>query len=248
MCRILNTAVATQNWVLEPKLKPDVAAAGWSADGRRLMVASEKQVKIFDAGGSAARSAIPDRLAQAYAAIERQPGEDFGWHALARAVSESRGDGANPEADALLATARLGIEARFSTLGETVAGKSAAEWKGVMLPAAVRVAEACALGQWEDALALSLHAPGGDSFFLLARSEALTRLGRRADAEAATFEAWRALRRQHGGDEKLSSSTGEGVDLAPWANIKLTEDWAGGQNNNLTSLPAVIEQPGGRFH
>ena len=255
VCRIFNVAMAAQNWMLEPKLKPEVPAAGWSADGRRLMIASasERRVKIYDAGGSPSRIAFPERLAQACTAIERAPGEDFGWHALAQAVGETRGDGANPEADALLGAARLGIEARFCALGETnlAPAKIAAEWKGVPLPAAVRLAAACALGQWDDALALSLH-DSSAAFFLLARAEALARLGRREDAEAATLEAWRALRRQHGGDEKIpanfSSSGGEGVDLAPWANIKLTEDWAGGQNNNLASLPAVLEPPGGRFH
>ena len=39
------------------------------------------------------------------------------------------------------------------------------------------------------------------------------------------------------------------MDLAPWANIKLTEDWTGGENNNLASLPAVLAQPDGTsFH
>ena len=118
------------------------------------------------------------------------------------------------------------------------------------------MAEACALGQWDEALALSLHAPTGDlnaAFFLLARAEALARTGRGEDAGAATLDAWRALRRHHGGGDVVpaifpGASGGEGVDLSLWANTNLADDWTGGQNNNLSSLPAVIEQPGGRFH
>ena len=60
--------------------------------------------------------AFPERLAQACAWIERQPGEEFGWQALAQIVG---GDRADQSASALLAAARLGVEARFSALDET---------------------------------------------------------------------------------------------------------------------------------
>ncbi len=269
-CRIFNLALGEQNWVIEPKFKPPIVAVDWSADGQRLLVASspDKRVKVYDASRSwdrekrvttaPPRADFPARLAQAFDGIERHPGEEFGWSALAQAVRESRGESANPEADALLAAARLGIEARFSPLDPaTTPLAMAAAWKDAPLPSAVQLAEASALGQWDHALALGVRAPAGDgpaAWFALARAEALARLGRRVDAESANFEAWRALRRHHGGEDAVpdrisGSTTGEGVDLTPWANVKLSEDWAGGQNNNLASLPSVLGLPdGSSFH
>ena len=125
------------------------------------------------------------------------------------------------------------------------------------LPRAVQVAEACALRRWEEipSLCAGQRGPHADAaWFALARAEALAAQGRRDEAEAANLEAWQALRRHHGGDERIAPGPANGdavagANLAAWANIKLAEDWTGGANNNLASLPASVAQPGGvSFH
>ena len=267
-CRIFHVPLATQTWMLD-ELPADLVADGWSADGRRLMVASgsAKLVKIHDASRSYAQEKggveppgeidFSDRLTLACAWVAQQPGEEFGWRALAQAVADSRGDGANPQADLLLAATDLGVRAVFTPPGDGPAHAAlAATWHGVELPPAIRVAQACALRRWEDVLPLCAgqHGLYGEAaWFALARAEAHTALGHRDEAEVANLEAWQALRRHHGGDDRITlpaaASAGPGVSLAPWANIKLTEDWTGGENNNLASLPAVLDQPGGgSFH
>ena len=269
-CRVFNIAQATQTWVIEYEIPGEIVANGWNADGRRLMVASGsgKLVKIYDASRSLAvgkgegeRPAEPvfsERLTQACAWIEQHPGEEFGWHAFAQAVNDSRGEGANAQADLLLAAADLGVRALFTPAAEAVKHTAlATTWHGVELPSAVQVAEACALKRWEEipSLCASPHGLYADAaWFALARAEALAALGRRDEAEAANLEAWQALRRHHGGDDRIAPAAAKGdasagVDLSPWANITLTDDWTGGSNNNLASLPAAVAQPGGgSFH
>ena len=272
-CRVFNVPQATQTWVLEHELPPEIVANGWSGDGRRLMVVSGagKLVKIYDASRSLAlekgeaeppaETALAERLTRACAWIEQHPDEEFGWHALAQAVTDSRGDGANAQADLLLAAADLGVRALFSPRGNGPKQTAlATTWLGVELPRAVQVAEAGALKRWADALPLCSgpHGRYADAaWFALARAEALAALNRGDEAEAANLEAWQALQRHHGGDDRVATGHAEapaggaatGVDFAPWANIKLTEDWTGGENNNLAALPAVLTQPDGTsFH
>ena len=271
-CRIFHVPLATQTWVLND-LPPDLVADGWSADGRRLMVASgsAKLVKIHDTSRSYAQekggveppgeTSFDDRLTRACAWVAQHPGEEFGWRALAQAVTDSRGDGANPQADLLLAATDLGVRAVFTPTGDGPAHAAlAATWRGVELPPAIQVAQACALRRWEDVLPLCAgpHGLYGEAaWFALARAEAHAALGHHDAAEVANLEAWQALRRHHGGDDRITlppaasagGAAGAGVSLAPWANIKLSEDWTGGENNNLASLPAVVAQPGGgSFH
>ncbi len=271
-CRIFAVAQATQTWVIEHELPGEVVANGWSADGRSLMLASGpgKLVKIYDAsrslavgngaGETPAAGGPPEKLLQACGWIEQHPGDEFGWQAFAQAVADSRGEGANAQADLLLAAAELGVRALFTPPGEGPPHTPlATTWHGTELPRAVQVAQACALKRWEEVLPLCAGQHGlyaDAAWFALARAEALAALHRRDEAEAANLEAWQALRRHHGGDDRVVAGTARaasgaaaGVDLAPWANIKLTEDWNGGANNNLGSLPAVLEQPGGgSFH
>ena len=269
-CRVFNIAQATQTWVIEHDLQGDIVADGWSADGRRLMLAAGQYalVKIYDASRSlaveqgtsdaAAEVALDERIRRACAWIEQQPGEEFGWKALAQAVTDSRGEGADAQADLLLAAADLGVRALFTPPGEAPKHTPlATTWRGVELPCAVRVAQACALGRWEEIPPLCASARGlyGDAaWFALARAEALAALHRPDEAEAANLEAWQALRRHHGGDDRITPGTAKGgavggVELAPWANIKLAEDWTGGANNNLLSVPAELALPaGGSLH
>ena len=264
-CRVFNVAQATQTWLIEHDLPPEIVANGWSGDGRCLMLASGagKLVKIYDASRSMALekgegephadTAFADRLTQACAWIERQPGEEFGWRALAQAVTDSRGGGADPQADLLLAAADLGVRALFSPPGEGPEQTAlATAWHGVELPRVVHVAQALALKRWEDVLPLCAGQHGlyaDAAWFALARAEALAALGRRDEAETANLEAWQAMRRHHGGDDRIATGPAEastgGGDLTPWANIKLTEDWTGGENNNLSSLPAILTQADG---
>ena len=170
-CRVFSIAHATQTWVLEHEIPPEIVATGWSGDGRRLMVASSagKLVKIFDAsrslaleieeGEPPAEIAFADRLTQACAWIEQHPGEEFGWLALAQAVTDSRAGGADAQADLLLAAADLGVRALFSPLGDGPKQTALATvWHGVELPRAVQVAQAGALKRWRKSC---LSAPGG---------------------------------------------------------------------------------------
>ena len=268
-CRVFNVTQATQTWVIEHELPPEIVANGWSGNGRRLMVASGagKLVKIYDASrslavekgevGEPAETALAERLTRACAWIEQHPGEEFGWHALAQLVTESRGGGADAQADLLLAAADLGVRALFTPPGEGPQQTAlATTWQGVELPRAVQILQAGALKHWEDVLPLCAGQHGlyaDAAWFALARAEALAALGRGDEAEAANLEAWQALRRHHGGDDRIAvgpaDSSAIGANLAPWANVKLTEDWTGGENNNLASLPAVLAQPDGvSFH
>ena len=267
-CRIFNIGQATQSWVVEHKLPSEIVAAGWSGDGGRLMLASApgRQMKIFDAshsllrwgnpaskgGGTPAAPTASEGVARACALIERHPDEEAGWQSLAREVKGSN----DANARVLLAAAELGESARFSFANAPALENqtAATTCQGVALPRAVQVAQACALGRWEEVAALSAgrENDAGAGWLALARAEALTHLGRHREAEAANMEAWEALRRHHGGSEPATARGSDrtpGVDLTPWANTKLTEDWTGGENDNLRELPATIPQAGGvTFH
>ena len=262
-CRIFNVPQAAQNWMVEHRLPSAIVAAGWSADGRGLMLASApgRQVKIYDAAKSLDRErgtpapaepAPTARLTRACADLAEHPGDESAWRAFAEEVRRTPGE----NAPLLLAAATLGALGRFTPLEESAAQKLAPvkEWAGVALPRAVLIAQACALQHWEEVAQLSAGDAGTDGWFALAGAEALAHLGRNAEAEAANLAAWQALRRLHGEPNPAATITPPrdgkpGADLSRFANIRLRDDWLGGRNNNFSELPAVLPQPdGARFH
>jgi hypothetical protein len=251
------------------KLPPEVIAAGWDPNGRTLLVASRddrgerKGAKVFDASASLLREkhapaplpmpAPAERFAHVCRLIEEHPGEEFAWRAFAQELRQSRSSSEDTEIDTLLAAAELAMAARFSPLPDSSTPKQGAlleSWRGAALPLAVQVAQACALGRWEEALTLCAAQPRslpGASWFALAQAEAFSRLGRHAEAEASNLAAWQALRREHGASDTATRQVNTvpaspdgsgGVKLTPWANVPLSEDWTGGENNNLSSLGA----------
>ncbi len=260
LCRIFNIAQTAQTWVIAHKLQSSVVATGWSADGRQLLLASSdpsrRLVKLYDASlsmdlaqGVAPKpaAAASGKIAVACATIARESDDDAGWLALAREIRKAPDGGAQAGKDLLLAAMELGAQGRFSMDREPPSQTAAQSWEGVPLPMAVQVAQACVLRRWEEVVQLCRESR--ETWFLLARAEALLRLDRRDEAEAANLAAWHALRRQQGtaGDvfSPSANAPGESVNLGPWANIKLNENWCGGENNHLASLPALVPQPDG---
>ena len=261
-CRIFQPGAATQNWMVEHRLPAAIVAAGWSGDGARLLLAAAAgPLKIFDATSALAREqrvppapaapTLAARLRRACAWLEEHPDEADGWRDFAQLVQECGGE----NAPVLLAAADLGERAVFTRAEDApLPGQPAATvCHGETLPRTVLVAQACVLGRWEEVVALSTGREdcAGAAWLALAKAEALAHLGRPHEAEAANLEAWQALRQQHGGAES-AARTGDrapGVDLAPWANCKLNEDWAAGENNDFRDLPATVGLPDGvTFH
>jgi len=264
-CRLFATAQCAQTWLLAHQLQSDTVATGWSADGRRLMIASgpRRALRINDASRSIdlQQSAEPksmttaERVSEACARIAAQPDDEAGWRALEKGVRMGAND--NPDAAFILAAATLGAQAQFraQTTSAPPNAKLATQFEEVALPAAVQVAQACVLRDWPTVLKLCAEAQRGAaaaSWFALAKAEALLQLDRRAEAEQANLAAWTARREQSGVIETpMPPITGfvdnapRHVDLRAWANIQLSEDWSGGVKNSLSSLPALVPQPDG---
>ncbi len=258
-CRIFDTALAAQVRTVAPGLQVPLAATGWNASGRTLMIASTggRAIHLFDASSAWPRAAgeapppTPPRFAALCAALDRRPSEDFAWDDFAEEVRTQRGSGANPAADLLLAAAELAAHGCFGPLDATQppAGEIAKTWQGVNLPTAVQIAQAGVLQRWEEMLALATE---DSAWFLRARAEALARLGRTREAEATHLATWRALRRELRSPDTVSPPAFRGrdlrhADLSAAAAIALQEDWTGGDQNNLRSLPAELPFAGGRF-
>jgi serine/threonine protein kinase/WD40 repeat protein/class 3 adenylate cyclase len=276
LSRIFNIQQTTQTWAARHELQPEVVAAGWSADGRTLAVASGpgKALATYDATVSLRREKgvplpslqrlnhIPQvtesGLRQACVWAQRNPEEEFGWKALVKELSRSasREDMA---AQMITDAAQMAATGQFAPL--IPQGKDAtivATWKDVPLPIVVQVAQACLLESWKEVVQLCLYIDERDSaaaWLSLAKAEALMRLGRRDEAEAANFKAWSMLLEHEAGrTSKVPSVTetnlpGATVSLSGWANIKPHEDWTFGENNNLLGMPRAIEQPEGfSFH
>jgi WD40 repeat protein len=264
-CRLFATAQRAQTWLLAHNLQSDTVATGWSADGRRLMIASAPRriLRINDASRSIdlQQSAEPklttrtERVLEACARIAAQPDEEAGWRALEKQLAMRAND--DPDAAILLAAATLGAQAQYSTKMQAPPpnSKLLTHFEEVALPAAVQVAEACVLRDWPAVLKLCAEAqpkPAAASWFALAKAEALLQLGRRADAEPANLAAWTVRRGQSGAIETPMPPLAGPVDDAPrhvdfraWANIQLNEDWSGGMKNSLSSLPKLVPQTDG---
>jgi WD40 repeat protein len=270
LSRIFNVRQVAQNWAARHELQAEVVASGWSADGRTLAVASGpgKALQTYDASISLRREAQAserrpisgrDRLVQACVSTQQDPEAEFGWQALAKAVSATRGSAEKRETELILAAAKLGIDGRFAP----AAGLEALNmemapltiWDGVALPLVIRVAQACHLKRWNEVVELCAAVRSGDgsaAWLALAKAEALERLGRRDEAEVANFEAWQHLARDlQGGASpagpslKTTTQVNGTVDLSQWANTEPSEDWTFGENNNLADLAAPILQPEG---
>lgn len=265
--RIFNVPQVAQNWVVAHRLGRDVTAVGWDASGRKLSFAAGpgKQLKIYDASnsferepaGTAQRAAVDAaaQLAAVCESIRHNPGEAFGWTALNEIVRSQRGEGDNSAADLLLAAAELGAHARFSPFTPAAGAAPLRSWQGTPLPHVVQVAQACALAHWKEVLALCDRAgpdPSDGAWLRLARAEALRHLGRRDESEKANLDAWRLLR--IGANDPrvvtdappiLTPRGSTSIDLSQFANVKLTDDWTGGKENNLSKLPPALWQPEG---
>ncbi len=258
-CRIFDSTLAAQVRTVVPGLQVPLPATGWNAQGRILMIASTggRAIHLFDASSAWRRATgeppppPPARLAANCAALERRPHEDFAWDEFADEVRTHRGSGANPGADLLLAAAEMAARSCFGPLDPTQPppGEIAKTWQGVPLPTAIQVAQAAVLQRWEEMLAL---ATGDSAWLYQARAEALARLGRTREAEAAHLAAWRAMRREQRLPDSLQPAIFAGADrhhadLSAAAMIALHEDWTGGDQNNLRSLPTALPFPGGQF-
>jgi class 3 adenylate cyclase/WD40 repeat protein len=273
-CRIFNVAQGAQNWVIKHDMPNDIVANGWSADGRTLLVASSpaKRVKFYDASNSylrekgepaADRMLVPQSaLGRALSSVEQNPGADFGWRMLAQEVRRLQATGATAQTDLLLAASELGIRAQFTLPREErpQAAEIVRNWQSEAIPPAVQIAEASAIERWEEVLKLcdsDRARSGSDAWFVMARAEALARLGQRAEAEAANLAARATMRRGVSEDlQGILTSAGDSppradgcVELGAWANARREDDWTGGKHNDLAALPDVLPQRGGfAFH
>ncbi len=267
-CRIYNVGLVAENWLINYAMNPDIAAIGWNARGDKLMIASgaENQIKIYDAARSMDRehgirppAAADHRLADACAAIARDPGDGTTWEQFTGLLLASQNEADPAGRDLLVAASRLGEMGLFElppgSPDESARPPVLKSWHGQALPPALLITQHCVWQQWEQAAALcSQHAgsPAGETWLQLAHAEALSRLGQKAKAEEAWLQAWQAQRRAWVSEAELSPPlskdpvTASHPSLGPWANINPGEDWTGGEKNCL-DLPPIIKQEGFEF-
>jgi WD40 repeat protein/class 3 adenylate cyclase/tRNA A-37 threonylcarbamoyl transferase component Bud32 len=256
-CRVFDAAQGAQTWMVEHQLLHEIVAAGWNFDGQSLMLASAQShaVQIYEASSSSDHSPAA-RAANVLAAIDDHPDEESSWRAFADELDHNQDE----RAGVLLAAAKLGGQARFAPLAaDRLADATPTKtWRNIELPLAVQIAQACALERWEEVVALSSGRTNTSAapWFDLARAEGLAQLGRQKESEAANLEAWQELRRLHGVADPAvipPQPTGgsSSIDLTPYATARPKDDWAmedemGSENNNLPTLPAVLDpQPDG---
>ena len=263
-CRVYSTALADQTWLLTYPMNPDIAGLGWNALGDKLMLAGgvQREVKVYDAARSMDRemgrkhSATDRRLAAACAAVASNPEAEGAWKRLAEFIGDT--DASTEGRGLLLAAAKMGEQGLFDKGAAAVepGARVLDNWQGEPLPAAVKILQCAALGQWTrmaELCATEDKNTGATAWTRTAWAEALSRLGRKAEAEQQWREAW-DLKRQECTGEKAGTAPAAGVQptmshpsLADWASVMPHDDWTGADQNNLGALPPLVDQKGWSF-
>ena len=264
-CRIYNAALAAESWLINYGMNPDISAIGWNARGDKLMVAcaAEHRIKIYDAARSMDRESgrkhapADRRLVDACAAIALNPGDGMAWRDFSGLVKNTEKDRASPGGALLLAAAGLGEKGLFElTENAGNAGPVLEQWQGLALPPAVQIMQCGVLKRWDQMATLCIkHAesPGGVAWMRRAHAEALSRLGRKAEAESQWLQAWQAQREEWVSEAERAAPAAvtpiiaSHPSLAPWANILPRDDWTGSEKNNLADLRGNVKQPGYEF-
>lgn len=264
--RIFNVSQVAQTWSIDTSLPSDVVCASWSADGSRLIVGAGSITRVpqFDASRSLVREsklplmkAAEERFKRALRVLATNPEVTFVWREAGDALAELGSADESSEVELLAAAIMMGQKG-LTAPAESFAGDASMivnDWQGHVIPLPLRISQACLLEQWLEVAALTGEQPASVAlapWLLLRRTQALEKLNRRAEADKAGLDAWKAYQTllalpDETNEPTINPEEPRTVNLKPWAMIRKSDEWTGGSGNTLQVLPDLLQQAGFAF-